>query len=164
MSSPEAQTPAEPRVARPFLPALLLLFVGSGCAALIYEIVWFEMLQFAIGATGVSLGALLGTFMAGMFLGSLALPRYVSTARHPLVVYAILEIGIGVLGLLLLVLIPWMSTVYGSLAPPGPASIIVRTTVCAFLLLPPTLLMGATLPAIARYVEEVSTSQPSSRP
>jgi len=91
--------------------------------------------------------------MAGMFLGSLALPRYVSTARHPLVVYAILEIGIGVLGLLLLVLIPWMSTVYGSLAPPGPASIIVRTTVCAFLLLPPTLLMGATLPAIARYVE-----------
>ena len=153
MTIPTQPTLPEMKAARPYLPVLLALFVGSGCAALIYEIVWFQMLQFAIGATGVSLGALLGTFMAGMFLGSLALPRYVSKDRHPLVVYAGLELGIGILGVLLLFLIPWVSAAYGGLAPPGPASIVVRTVVCAILLLPPTLLMGATLPAIARYVE-----------
>lgn len=153
MSTTPPTIPREAKPTHPFLPVLLVLFVGSGCAALIYEIVWFQMLQFAIGATGVSLGTLLGTFMAGMFLGSLALPRFVSKNRHPLAVYAGLEVGIAILGLLLLILIPRVSSIYGALAPPGFASIFVRTAVCAILLLPPTLLMGATLPAIARYVE-----------
>ena len=48
---------------RRFLPALLLLFVGSGCAALIYEVVWFQLLQLVIGSSAVSMGVLLGTFM-----------------------------------------------------------------------------------------------------
>lgn len=28
-----------------FLPRLIVLFIGSGCAALIYEIVWLQLLQ-----------------------------------------------------------------------------------------------------------------------
>ena len=60
------------------LPWMLVLFVGSGCAALIYEIVWFQLLQLVIGSSAVSLGVLLGTFMGGMCLGSLLLPRLVS--------------------------------------------------------------------------------------
>jgi len=70
--------------ARPYLPILLILFAGSGCAALIYEIVWFQLLQLAIGSSAVSLGALLGTFMGGMCLGSLLLPKKISTRHHPL--------------------------------------------------------------------------------
>ena len=62
---------------RRYLPALLLLFIGSGCAALIYEIVWFQLLQLVIGSSAVSLGVLLGTFMGGMCLGSLFLPRVI---------------------------------------------------------------------------------------
>src|SRR5687768_5354876 len=65
-------------------PLLLLLFVGSGCAALIYEIVWFQMLQLAIGSSAVSLGVLLGTFMGGMCAGSYGLSRVVKPDRHPL--------------------------------------------------------------------------------
>lgn len=53
-----------------YLPPMLLLFVGSGCAALIYEVVWFQLLQLVIGSSAVSLGVLLGTFMGGMCLGS----------------------------------------------------------------------------------------------
>src|SRR5437764_4044193 len=87
---------------RPFLPLLLLLFVGSGCAAMIYEVVWLQLLQLVIGSTAASLGVLLGTFMGGMCLGSLILPRLVSDRRHPLRVYALLEIGIGGLGLAVL--------------------------------------------------------------
>ena len=77
-------------VAERWLPALLLLFVGSGCAALIYEVVWFQLLQLSIGSSAVSLGVLLGVYMGGMCLGSLLLPRYLSPTNHPLRVYAFL--------------------------------------------------------------------------
>lgn len=139
--------------ARRSLPALLVLFVGSGIAALIYEIVWFEMLQLVIGATDISLGVLLGTFMGGMFLGSLLLPRAVSARTHPLRVYAAIEAGIAALAVLLYFVMPLVSRAYVSAVPLGMPSILLRTVLCALLLIPPTLLMGATLPAIARFVE-----------
>ena len=41
---------------RRFLPGLIVLFIGSGCAALIYEIVWFQLLQLVIGSSAISLG------------------------------------------------------------------------------------------------------------
>src|SRR5947207_1331614 len=85
-----------------FMPLLMLLFIGSGCAALIYEIVWFQMLTLFVGSSAVSLGVVLGTFMGGMCLGSLYLSKFVSTREHPLRVYAMLELGIGVLGILIL--------------------------------------------------------------
>ncbi|MFI5230327.1 MAG: fused MFS/spermidine synthase, partial [Gemmatimonadales bacterium] len=140
-----------------FLPVLLLLFVGSGCAALIYEIVWFQLIELVIGSNAVSLGVLLGTFMGGMCLGSLLLPRYVTPAQHPLRIYAMLEAGIGVLGLIVLVIMPLLGGVYTATAMHGLAGILWRGLLCAFCLLPPTLLMGATLPAVARWVETTPT-------
>ena len=101
---------------RQFLPLLLLLFVGSGCAALIYEIVWFQLLQLAIGSSAISLGVLLGTFMGGMCLGSLLLPRFVSAREHPLRVYAKIEFGIAAFGLVVLFLIPLIDTLYAAVA------------------------------------------------
>src|SRR6266540_3236953 len=87
---------------RRFLPALLLLFVGSGCAALVYEVVWFQLLELVIGSSAVSMGVLLGTFMGGMCLGSLLFPRVVSRDQNPLRMYAWLELGIGAFGMLIL--------------------------------------------------------------
>src|SRR5580704_11126581 len=102
MSDPtNAGSPASTTLRRT-LPWMLLLFVGSGCAALIYEIVWFQMLQFVIGASAISLGVLLGTFMGGMCLGSLGLVRWISPRTHPLRVYAALELGMAVLGIVIL--------------------------------------------------------------
>ncbi len=143
---------ALPETGRRF-PALLALFVGSGCAALIYEIVWFQLLQLVIGSSADSLGVLLGTFMGGMCLGSLLAPRLVSAGRHPLRVYAVLELGIGVIGLLILVAMPYVDHVYITGVGHGQGSIRLRGLVCAVLLLPPTVLMGATLPVMARWVE-----------
>ena len=138
---------------RRYLPALLLLFVGSGCAALIYEVVWFQLLQLTVGSSAVSLGVLLGTFMGGMCLGSLWLPRRISAVHHPLKVYAYLELGIGVVGILILLLMPALTSVYTSIAGTGIVGILLRGLAAALCLLPPTLLMGATLPAMARWVE-----------
>ena len=106
----------------------LLLAFGSGVAALIYEIVWFQLLELVIGSTAISLGILLATFMGGMCLGSLILGRW----RF----YAI-ELGIAICGILVLFLMPFVGSAWSAAA-------------C---LLPPTLLMGATLPALARGEE-----------
>ena len=79
-------------------PAVLLLFAASGCAALIYEIVWLQLLQLVVGSTAVSIAVLLSAYMGGLCAGSYFLPRLVSPRRHPLRVYAFIELGIGILG------------------------------------------------------------------
>jgi spermidine synthase len=140
-----------------FLPLLLLLFVGSGCAALIYEIVWFQLIELVIGSSAVSLGVLLGTFMGGMCLGSILLARFVPPGQHPLRIYAMLEAGIGILGVIVLFAVPLVGGMYTATAMHGIAGILWRGLLCAICLLPPTLLMGATLPAIARWVETTPT-------
>jgi spermidine synthase len=136
-----------------FLPALVLLFIGSGCAALIYEIVWFQLLSLIVGSSAVSLGVLLGTFMGGMCIGSLFLSKYMSRRQHPLRVYAMLEAAIAGFGLLVLWGLPYAGGLYFSIAVHGMSGVFLRGVFCALCLLPPTLLMGATLPAIARWVE-----------
>ena len=94
--SASAVSPTESFAVDRHLPWLVVLFVGSGCAALIYEIVWFQLLSLIVGSSAISLGVLLATFMGGMCIGSLGLPRVISIREHPLRVYALLEAGIGV--------------------------------------------------------------------
>src|SRR5947199_1540664 len=110
--SPPLVAPLIARAAGRALPWLMMLFVGSGCSALIYEIVWFQLLELVIGSSAVSLGVLLGTFMGGMCLGSLAAPRVISRRRHPLRVYALLELGIGAFGIMTLLLMPQIDRLY----------------------------------------------------
>jgi spermidine synthase len=135
------------------LPVLLFLFAGSGCAALIYEVVWFQLLQLVIGSSAVSLGVLLGTYMGGMCLGSLLLPRLISRREHPLRVYGLLELGIGIFGVAVLFVIPMLNGIYTAAVGDGLPSILLRGLVAGICLLPPTVLMGASLPAIGRWVE-----------
>jgi spermidine synthase len=137
-----------------FLPFLVILFIGSGCAALIYEVIWLQMLQLVVGLTSLSLGVLLGTFMGGMCLGSLLLPRLISIKHHPLRIYAILELCIGLLGLAMLFGMPLIDNFYTGIAGYGLfRSVLLRSFLAAICILPPTILMGATLPAISRWVE-----------
>jgi len=136
-----------------FLPLLLLLFAGSGFSALVYEIVWYQLLQLAIGSTAVSLGILLATFMGGLCLGSIGLPQLPSARRHPLRTYGFLEAGIAIFGLLALFEIPLISRVYIAGAEHGLPGMLLRGLVAAVCMLPPTILMGASLPAIVRWIE-----------
>ena len=132
------------------LPLVIALSFGSGAAALIYEVVWFQILELVIGSTAVSLGILLGTFMGGMCLGSWLLPRVVATGRNALRVYALIELGIGIFGLVVLHVIPLVSRVYTGWSGDGVQGFVLRGVVAAACLVAPTLLMGATLPALAR--------------
>jgi spermidine synthase len=132
---------------------LLVLFAASGCAALIYQVVWFQLLSFAIGASALSLGVLLPTYLGGLCIGSLLLPRYVSRHAHPLRVLGALEIAIGALGIAALYAIPALGGVYSAWAGTGTAGLALRLLVAALALLPATILMGATLPAVAPWMD-----------
>jgi spermidine synthase len=131
---------------------LLGLFVGSGCSALVYEVVWFQQLGLVLGNSAISLAILLTSFMGGMCLGSIALPRLASKAWHPLRVYAVLELLIAICGLGSLWLLPAAGQFYWRMTDGG-ADVPMRSAVALVVLLPPTILMGATLPAMARWVE-----------
>jgi spermidine synthase len=140
--------------ASPFLPLLMILFAASGCAALVYEIVWYQLLQLVIGSTAISLGVLLATFMGGLCLGSLALPRYLKRRQHhPLRVYAAIEVGIGICAILVRILMPLVDWMYVAAVGHGLSAILFRAILCAIILLPPTFLMGASLPAVARWIQ-----------
>ncbi|HEV3333301.1 MAG TPA: fused MFS/spermidine synthase [Bryobacteraceae bacterium] len=144
---------AVPRGGPRALPWLLILLAGSGCAALIYEIVWFQLLQLVIGSSAISLGLLLAAYMGGLCLGSAFLPRLVTSRLHPLRVYALLELGIGAFGILALFGVPLVGRIYVAGASEGMAGFLLRGLVAGVCLLPPTLLMGGSLPAIARWIE-----------
>lgn len=135
------------------LVLLAMLLAGSGCAALIYEIVWFQLLELVIGSTAISLSVLIGTFMAGLCLGSVLLPRLVSRRENALPVYAFLELCIAVAAILVLYVVPPLGRAYQNLVSDGSASIFLRSLACAICLLPPTICMGATLPAASRQLQ-----------
>jgi spermidine synthase len=142
-----------PEAGARFLFACLALFAASGCAALIYEIVWFQLLELVIGSSGVSLGILLATYMGGLCLGSALLARFVPRSQHPLKVYALLELGIAVFGVAALFGTPVLGRVYLAGPVSGTTGLIFRGVLAAVCLVPPTLLMGASLPALSRWVE-----------
>lgn len=132
---------------------LILLFIGSGASALIYELVWYQLIGLVIGVSSISLGILLAVFMGGMCIGSLLFPRFISSKHHPLKIYALLEIGIACFAVALLYGMPLMRNLYFGTATEGTLDYVLRGLFAGICLLPPTILMGATLPAIARWVK-----------
>jgi spermidine synthase len=163
---PEQQPPAARRgnaTDRVFVErALLVVSLLSGCAALVYQIVWFQMLSVALGASALSLGLVPAVFLGGMCLGSVLAPRIGTLAAHPLRIYALLEVGIGALGLAALATVPAIGELYttsvGSWADDGAAGdvsgIALRIAAAALVLLPSTVLLGATLPVVARVAPQ----------
>ncbi len=131
---------------------LLILFAGSGFSALIYEIVWFQLLQLTIGGTTVSLAVLLTAYMGGLCLGSLGLSR-LRTNWSFLGVYAALEFGVALFGIAVLPLISLLNRIYFAGALHGMPGMLLRGLVAMVCLLPPTVLMGASLPALVRWTK-----------
>jgi spermidine synthase len=140
-------------VATKVAPTLVVLLGASGCAALVYQVVWFQLLGIVLGASAVSVGILLATFMGGMSLGSGLCARFVSVRHHPLRVLASLELAIALLGIAVLGALPALGGIYAALGGSGTSGVLLRALIACLCLLPPTVLMGATLPIVARCTE-----------
>ena len=134
--------------------AIGLCLLLSGAAGLIYEVVWMRLLGLLFGHTVLAVTTVLVAFMAGLAGGAWALGRRVDHARRPLATYALLEMGIALTAAALSVVLGGMEAVYVALTHRlGLSGGLLTATefgLATVAMLPPTLLMGATLPVVAR--------------
>lgn len=140
---------------------LYVIFALSGAASLIYEVVWFQLLRLTIGVNAGSLGITLACFMGGLFVGSLLYARFFPVRWDPLKTYALLELGIAIIGVFLPALLGGIRSSYLAQAADPRTAFVLRCIISAALLIPPTTLMGATLPALSRWIKS-GTGQVSS--
>jgi len=133
---------------------ILGLFVASGAAGLVYQVVWSRLLTQLFGSTVVAVSTVLCAFMTGLAIGAALLGRRADTTTNPLRLYAIVEIGIGLTALLTLLALDNLTAMYvglaGALGGSELALTITRFGLATLLILVPTSLMGATLPILAR--------------
>lgn len=134
-------------------PLVSGLFFLSGITGLVYQVLWARYLHLFLGNTGHAHALVLGVFLGGLALGNWWLGRVADRFRDQLRFYGFLEIGIGVLAVLSPVLLEVLSGFYMTLArgAGGGSLTAIRFALCALVLLPPTICMGGTLPALTRY-------------
>lgn len=137
---------------------ILVCFALSGGAALVYEIVWLRLLSLTFGHTVLAISAVL----AGLGLGGALVGRLADRPLRRVALYGALECGIGAWGLLLPPLLaqalPASLALGQALGLPAGAVGLVQFVLAFLLLLPATVLMGASLPLLARAVTRAGDS------
>jgi spermidine synthase len=140
------------------MPALSLLVFCSGLCALVYQIGWLRELRLVFGASTHASAAVLAIFMGGLGAGGAALGPRADRHPRPLRLYAVLELGIAAGALASPALFALVRAAYlragGSSALGEPLAIAVRLGLSALVIGLPAFLMGGTLPAAARSVED----------
>ena len=139
---------------------LLFGFFLSGMAALIYEVVWIRPLSLIFGSTIYAVSTMLAAFMAGLALGSFILSKYADRLKNPLYTFSLLEIGIGVYGLLIIWffnLLPYPYLwIWNNFNLSFGVFSFVQFILCFLVLLIPTTLMGATWPVVNKaYIKNI---------
>jgi predicted membrane-bound spermidine synthase len=136
------------------LPALYALFFLSGAAGLMYESIWTRYLALLVGHSAYAQILVLTIFLGGMAVGAFIVGRYTERLRSPLIWYAGVEAGVGILGLLFHPTFRAVSAAaYDSLFPalvssPG-AQFALKWLLAAILILPQSILLGATFPLMS---------------
>jgi spermidine synthase len=132
-------------------------FLLSGAAGLLYEVVWSKELSHLLGNSLHSISTVVAAFLAGLAVGAAVLGARLARRRQGARLYGLLEVGIALLGLasvpVLRGLDPLLGALYRALGGESPAFLLARFAVVFALLLPPTLLMGATLPVLVAHFE-----------
>ena len=120
--------------------------------ALIYQVMWLRMLALVFGVTVYAASTVLASFMAGLALGSYSAGRVAGRLRSPLLVFGLIEIGIGATAFTTPVLLAMAKDIWIATQPSLPSWLPVITFArfaAAFaVLIVPTTLMGATLPVV----------------
>jgi spermidine synthase len=131
-----------------------LIFILSGAAGLVYELIWVRQLYQFFGSTIHSVTTVVAAYMGGLGLGAYVLGRRADRQANPAALYGRLELAIGVFGLLS----PWILRGIGAaylalargLAPGLWAGTAIKFVFAFVVLLVPTFLMGGTLPVLTR--------------
>lgn len=135
---------------------ILASFFVSGLAGLVYQVVWTRYLSLFLGHTSYAVMAVLVAFMGGLAIGNAWLGPKVDAVRRPLMLYAWLELGIGFYALVFPLYYGLLEGAFprlvSSVQPGAGLLLALKFGFALVAILPPTILMGATLPALTRYV------------
>lgn len=136
-------------------------FLLSGISGLIYEVVWTRMLTHIFGGTTLAVSTVLTAFLGGLALGSYLGGKFIDKFKKPLLAYGVLELAIGIYGIAVPVLFsePFLAPIWQNVVQLFEGvqfiSYLVRFVICLTLLAVPTVMMGATLPVLSRYLTNV---------
>ena len=134
--------------------AVLGIFVLSGAAGLIYEIVWSRQLVLVFGNTTQAVSAILTGFFGGMAIGATIGGRIADRVRSPLQLYGLLEVALVVVVLVTPLTFGVINEVYRGIYPAlegTPFLALARLGLAVLALSPATIMMGATFPALVRH-------------
>ncbi len=135
--------------------ALSCLFL-SGAASLFYEVCWIRKAGLFFGSTTFALATVLAVFFLGLAMGSALAGRLSMSLQRPLRIYGIVELAIAVLGLASNALLDVADDGYGMLYRwadgSAPWIVLARLVLVAAVIFVPTVLMGTTVPLLARAI------------
>ncbi len=134
--------------------AVLLLFLVSGAAGLVYEVTWTRAFGVVFGNTVFAVSTVLTAFMLGLACGSWLFGRIADRSSRPLKLFALLEVGIGVYAFAFPTILATTDLFYRwffqSFHPSFYPLTFVRFAMSVVMLLIPTALMGGTLPVLSK--------------
>jgi len=135
---------------------ILALFVASGAAGLIYQVVWSRELVLVFGNTTQAVATIVTAFMAGLGFGSLVGGRRAGRTANPLALYGLVELAVAAYALLLPFAFASLGDLYRGVYPSlveHPAGLTaVRLLLALAAVSPATFLMGMTLPLLVRHL------------
>ncbi|HEY8794357.1 MAG TPA: hypothetical protein VIM15_05370, partial [Gemmatimonadaceae bacterium] len=140
------------------MPTLLsLVFVLSGAAGLIYESIWTRYLGLFVGHGAYAQIIVLTIFLGGMSIGAFVVGKFSERLRDPLATYAYVELAIGFIGfrfhdIFVAATNGAYDHVFPSLAGSPQLVVIVKWAIAALLILPQSILLGATFPLMSAGV------------
>ncbi len=134
-----------------------MCFFGSGAAALLYEVVWSKQLSYLLGSSLHATATVVAAFLCGLALGARVLGTPLARRGEGARIYALLEVGVGLLGIVSLPVLrgldPVVGELYRALGGESASFALARLALLFALLVPPAALMGATLPVLVAAFE-----------
>ncbi|MBW2260886.1 MAG: fused MFS/spermidine synthase, partial [Deltaproteobacteria bacterium] len=136
---------------------IYLCFLFSGATGLIFENLWVRMLTLVFGSTSLAVSSVLTAYMGGLALGSWLFGRWADRIKNALRAYALIELCVGVLALLIPLVVQGLyphinSWLWSSFEPGFFAFSFLRFLFSVILLIVPTTLMGGTLPILSKVL------------
>jgi spermidine synthase len=143
-------------------------FAVSGFVALSYEVIWSRVLSLIIGSSVYAFSIMLTTFLIGLAAGAAIAARFVDRIRRPVPAFALIEVGVGVASLIgaylfddlpyvFVQLYRWIdSSAFGLL-------LFARFLVASFVIIVPTLLLGALFPLVVRIISSGKLTRAAGR-
>jgi spermidine synthase len=153
-------------------PAEIITVLGgfalSGFIALSYEVIWSRVLALIIGSSVYAFSIMLTTFLVGLAAGASVASRVVDRIRRPALAFALIEVGVGVtsiFGAYLFNDLPYVFVQLYRWVGSNSFGVILfaRFLIASFVMILPTLLLGALFPLVVRTVSAGAGGRASGR-